>query len=339
MENAQDTYPGFGKEAPIQSIQPGSGWGMRLELAWGRLRHRVHRTFFPNYVAEQAKQRQGSCENCPGRGLGCTGNVIDSRDLKYFKNVCGYSFPAENDRYAWRGELPFARWGLAELIAFSMVCLVTSILVGWLAWLGTPTWLVWLLSIAIGLFWLEIIWFFRNPFRAITTDPAAIVSPADGTIVELAEVDAEGFPGNRAFRVGIFLSVFNVHINRAPLAGVVTQLRFYPGRFLNALKALSARVNEQLWIDMKHDETGMPVRITQISGALAHRIVCELKPGQHVNKGEMFGMIKLGSRTELYLPTDAKIELNVKVGDKVKGGSTILMRLTQPVTPSVASHG
>jgi len=335
MGSDQETYPGFGKEAPIQSIQPGSGWGMRLELTWGRFRRRVLRTFFPRYVGEQSQQRQGACENCPGRGLGCSGDVIDSRDLKYFSNVCSYSFPPEKDRFAWRSRLPFARWGLAELIAFSLVCLVASLIVGWLAWFGTPGWLIGLLSVTIALFWLEILWFFRNPARAIPTEAAAIVSPADGTIVELAEVNAEGFPGNRAFRVGIFLSVFNVHINRAPLAGVVTQLRFYPGKFLNALKTLSARVNEQLWIDMKHDETGMPVRITQISGALAHRIVCDLKQGQHINKGEMFGMIKLGSRTELYLPTDARIELNVKVGDKVKGGSTILMRLK----PSAASHG
>lgn len=335
MENGQESYPGFGKEAPIQSIQPGSGWGMRLELAWGRWRHWVLSTFFPKYIAEQNKHRQGSCANCPGRSLGCSGNIIDSRDLKYFSNVCGYSFSLDQDQFAWRGKLPFARWGLSELIAFTVVCTIASVIVGWLAWFGAPSWLVWILSIAIFLFWLEIVWFFRNPARSIPADASAIVSPADGTIVELTEVDAEGFPGNRAFRVGIFLSVFNVHINRAPLTGVVTQLRFYPGKFLNALKTLSSRVNEQLWIDMKHDGTGMPVRITQISGALAHRIVCELKPGQHINKGEMFGMIKLGSRTELYLPTTAKIELNVKVGDKVKGGSTILMRLT----PSVASHG
>ncbi|MFT3883832.1 MAG: phosphatidylserine decarboxylase [Gemmatales bacterium] len=214
MENGQDSYPGFGKEAPIASIQPGCGWGMRLELAWGRGRHWVLRTFFPKYIAKQAKQRQGSCANCPGRPLGCSGSIIDSRDLKYFSNVCGYSFPPEQDRFAWRGKLPFARWGLSELIAFTVVCIVASVIVGWLAWFGAPSWLIWALSVAIFLFWLEIVWFFRNPTRAIPNDVAAIVSPADGTIVELAEVDAEGFPGNRAFRVGIFLSVFNVHINR-----------------------------------------------------------------------------------------------------------------------------
>jgi phosphatidylserine decarboxylase len=169
------------------------------------------------------------------------------------------------------------------------------------------------------------LWFFRSPRRVIPTDTQAILSPADGQIVELAEVDAEGFPGGRAYRVGIFLNVFNVHINRAPAACRVTKLRFYPGRMLNAMNPRSARVNEQLWIDLEHEKTGMPMRVTQISGALARRIVCELKPGQEITAGEMFGMIKLGSRTELYLPQGTKFELKVKLGDKVQGGSTVLM--------------
>jgi phosphatidylserine decarboxylase len=96
---------------------------------------------------------------------------------------------------------------------------------------------------------------------------------------------------------------------------------------LNALKAISARVNEQMWIDLEHVPSGMPMRVTQISGALARRIVCELKPGQTLATGEAFGMIKLGSRTELYLPAGTPLELQVKVGDKVQGGSTVLMRL------------
>lgn len=321
------SYPGFGREAPIHSIQPGGGWGMRVELAWGRVRRRLLRTCFPGYVKEQLARRQGSCTGCPGRGGRCDQEVIDCRDLKYFSTVCGYSFPPESDRFAWRSRLPFARWGLAELVVFTLLCIVASGLVGWLGWLGLNYYVVGLLGLVILLFWLEIVWFFRDPPRAIPTDPAAIVSPADGTIVELAEVSAEGFPDGKAFRVGIFLSVFNVHINRAPLAARVTRLRYFPGRYLNALKAASARENEQLWIDLEQVGTRMPVRVTQISGALARRIVCELRPGQGVTKGEKFGMIKLGSRTELYLPANVPIEPAVQVGDKVKGGSTVLIRL------------
>lgn len=336
LTNHDNTYPGFGKESPIQSIQPGGGWGMRVELAWGRFRRWCLRTFSSRYVSEQAKIRRGTCANCPGRALGCTSDVIDSRDLKYFSNVCGYSFPKESDRFQWRSNLIFARWGLSELIVFTLACVLASMVIGWLAWFGSPAWLIWILSVAVFLFWLEIVWFFRNPARVIPIDPQAIVSPADGTIVELAEVDAEGFPGNRAFRVGIFLSVFNVHINRSPVAGKVTALRFYPGKFLNAMKTISARVNEQLWIDMEQADSNMPMRITQISGALAHRIVCDLKVGQQLNKGEMFGMIKLGSRTEVYLPRDVGFDVAVKVGDKVQGGSTVLLRL-KTATPSAAS--
>lgn len=322
-----DTYPGFGKEASITSIQPGGGWGMSVELAWGRLRRWVLRSIFPGYVNAQLARRQGSCSVCVSHGRQCHSDVIDERDLKYFATVCGYSFPPEGNRFAWRRRLPFASWGLAELVTFTLINIMVGFLIGWLAWLGTPPWLVWALGVANLLFWLEIVWFFRSPKRNIPTDPRLIVSPADGTIVELAEVDAEGFPGGRAFRVGIFLSVFNVHINRSPCACRVTRLRFYPGKMLNAMKALSARVNEQMWIDLEHQPTGMPMRVTQISGALARRIVCELKPGQTLAAGEMFGMIKLGSRTELYLPIDTPKEVLAKVGDKVQGGSTVLMRL------------
>lgn len=200
-------------------------------------------------------------------------------------------------------------------------------LVGLLAYAGAPGWLTMSLSVLITLFWLEIIWFFRDPPRTIPTNPLAVLSPADGTIVDISEVEVEGFPQGKAFRIGIFLSVFNVHINRSPVAATITKLRYFPGRFLNAMKTVSARVNEQLWIDMQHDQLDFPLRVTQISGALARRIVCDLKAGQKVASGEKFGMIKLGSRTELYLPHDLAIDLLVKIGDKVRGGSTVLLTI------------
>ncbi|MFO0815424.1 MAG: phosphatidylserine decarboxylase [Gemmatales bacterium] len=322
-----DTYPGFGKEVPITSVQPGGGWGMSVELAWGRFRRWILRTFFPQYVMQQLARRQGECTACSGMGRNCHTDVIDERDLKYFSTVCGYHFPEEGNQFVWRRRLPFASWGLAELVTFSLISLVIGMITGWLAWLSVPPWIIWLVGIANLLFWLEIIWFFRNPTRVIPDDAQVMVSPADGTIVELAEVNAEGFPNGRAFRVGIFLSVFNVHINRTPCACRITRLRYYPGKMLNAMKAISARVNEQMWIDMEHQLNGMPMRVTQISGALARRIVCELKPGQTLAAGEAFGMIKLGSRTELYLPSDTAFDLKVKVGDTVQGGSTVLLRL------------
>src|SRR5262245_39262714 len=115
------SYPGFGQEAPITSIQPGGGWGMQVELAGGRVRRAILRTVFPGYVKRQRERRVGTCAGCPGRAAGCCENAIDSRDQKYFANVCGYSFP---DGERWRARLPFAKWGLAELIVFTLLCVV-----------------------------------------------------------------------------------------------------------------------------------------------------------------------------------------------------------------------
>ncbi len=295
---------------------------MRVELFWGRFRRWVLRRFFPGYVRAQLNRRQGTCKLLKSE------EVIDERDLKYYTTLTGYYFTGI-DPFAWRRRLPLASWGMAEVVVFSLAALLASGLVGWLAWLGAPAWVVFLLSLAILLFWLEILWFFRHPQRVIPDHPLAILSPADGKIVELAEVEAEGFPGGRAFRVGIFLNIFNVHVNRAPAKARVKQLRYYPGRMLNALNPRSARVNEQLWIDLEHQPSGMPMRVTQISGALARRIVCELKVGQQLQAGYAFGMIKLGSRTELYLPAKTPFTLQVKVGDTVQGGATVLMQLQQ----------
>jgi phosphatidylserine decarboxylase len=132
---AEDTYPGFGKEAPITSIQPGGGWGMSVELAWGRFRRSILRTFFPGYVKEQMARRQGICT------LLKPDDVIDERDIKYHTTLTGYSFTGQNP-FAWRRHLPFASWGLAEVVVFTLGCLVASIIVGWLAWWGSPPWLV-----------------------------------------------------------------------------------------------------------------------------------------------------------------------------------------------------
>jgi phosphatidylserine decarboxylase len=126
-------------------------------------------------------------------------------------------------------------------------------------------------------------------------------------------------------QIGIFLSIFNVHINRAPVAGRVIGLKYKPGKYLNALRPESAKENEQLAVRMQ--ETVAPYRryvVRQITGAIARRIVCWLKPGDELNRGDEFGMIKLGSRTELLLPKEMALSLRVKIGDNVKAGLSIL---------------
>jgi phosphatidylserine decarboxylase len=131
------------------------------------------------------------------------------------------------------------------------------------------------------------------------------------------------FPGGKALRVSIFLSVFSVHINRAPFAMKTAAVRYYPGLFLDARHADCAERNEQLWLDGLAARNGLPIRMKQISGAIARRIVCWSKPGDKLTAGERFGLIKFGSRTDLLLPVGSAT-LKVKKGDGVWGGSTVL---------------
>ena len=300
-----------------KSVQPGGGWCMGLELAWGHLRRAFLRCFRPGYVRAMLAKRQGSCPEHDR-------DVIDPRDLKYLRNVCGLWFRPEDDHFQWRSRLGLARYGLAEVVLFTFAFLLLGSLFGLLGMF--IHWLFWVPLTALGLVWLEIIYFFRDPERVIPQDAAALVSPADGTVTNVEEVDEPDFPGGRALRISIFLSIFNVHVNRVPRTGKIVQVRYFPGAFLDARNPASAVRNEQLWIDMV-EENGRSVRLKQISGAIARRIVCWLKEGEIVSRGQRLGMIKLGSRTDLLIPPNQIRALCVKKGDKVRGGATILLRL------------
>ncbi len=218
------------------------------------------------------------------------------------------------------GKLPLAPWGWKEINLFGWPLL--AVFIGLLL-LGKP-W-CWLAIVPLALLvWL--VSFFRDPRRAIPEDSFAIVAPADGTVVDVTPLAQYEFIGGPAVRIGIFLSIFNVHINRAPMAGRVVEMHYHPGEFLNAMRPESADRNEFMWIGF--EQTELPVRrfsVRQISGMLARRIVCTLKPKQTVTRGEKFGMIKLGSRTELILPADA-VEVVVRPGDKVRAGSDVVAR-------------
>lgn len=307
--------------APIKSTQPGGGLCMSFELAWGRLRRVWLRTFRPGYVRHMAALRQGHCPDCAH-------DIIDPRDLKYYRNVCGYSFRDEDDRFRWRGRLRLARAGLSELICFSLLfgALLTVFVL-----LGLWSHPLWFGPVAlVAALWAFVISFFRDPERVIPTDADAVVSPADGTITRVGEVDEPDFPGGRAFQVSIFLSVFNVHVNRLPRSGRVANLRYFPGCFLDARRPECGVRNEQFWIDLEDGKTGVPLRVKQVAGAIARRIVCWLKPGEEVRAGDRLGMIKFGSRTDLLVPVDAVGDVLVRPGDKVKGGSSVLLRLKSP---------
>lgn len=295
----------------ITSIQPGGGVCMRIELAWGRLRRAYLKAFRRGYVERMQSLRRGDRNPCPHE-------VLDPRDLKFYRNQGGYYWSKEDDPFAWRDRLPFARVGLAELIILGGSFLtLTAILLAVFAPLAIAP------AVAASI----VFWFFRNPRRVIPTGPGLVMSPADGKLDTLTEIEYDEFIGGPAVKLGIFLSVVNVHINRVPVTGRVLGVSYRRGKFLNALRPESARENEQVTVRL--EETAAPHRryiIRQITGAIARRIVCWAAPGAEYQRGDQFGMIKLGSRTELVLPRDGSLILEAKIGDRVKAGVTILAR-------------
>ena len=298
------------------SVQPGGGFCMSVELCWGRFRRHWLRKLFPGYVQTMQAKRMGECPGCPH-------DIIDSRDLKYTRNVCGFSFRPEDDPYAYRNHLGFARHGFAEMFLITLAYLVLA--GGCVAGVMELSSAFWIPFAALSLVELEIITFFRDPKRVIPADPDVLVSPADGTVTHIEEVEEPDF--GKAVRISIFLSIFNVHVNRCPRDAEVTNIRYFPGEYLDARNPHSATRNEQLWIDMNEPVSGRPIRVKQISGAIARRIVCWLKVGDTLKKGERIGMIKLGSRTDVLIPAGSATEVRVKIGDKVAGGATVLLRL------------
>lgn len=188
------------------------------------------------------------------------------------------------------------------------------------------TYSYWLVAVPV-LLALFFLWFFRDPPREIPAAPGLIVSPGDGVVTEATRVETTA--GSR-LRLSIFLNVFNVHVNRVPVAGTVTVCEHRKGRFLNAMNQDSAMLNEQTLITIDTGE--YEVSFKQIAGLLARRIVCNLKVGDRVERGERMGLIKFGSRVDVLMPADS--ELRVSKGDRVSGGSTVLAALPVAARPS-----
>jgi phosphatidylserine decarboxylase len=183
-----------------------------------------------------------------------------------------------------------------------------------LLWLITQS--VWIAAIPV-LFALFFLWFFRDPERPIPAGPGEIVSPADGVITEADWIETAA--GSR-FRISVFLNVFDVHVNRSPVAGTVKVVEYREGAFLNAMKPESGLLNEQTLVVI--DAGGYEVSYKQIAGLLARRIVCKVKVGDRLERGQRVGMIKFGSRTDVLMPAEAVPR--VRTGMRVKGGSTVL---------------
>jgi phosphatidylserine decarboxylase len=171
---------------------------------------------------------------------------------------------------------------------------------------------------------LWVVWFFRDPDRTPATgDSYSAVSPADGKVIGVDTLKNHDFVGGQTVKISIFLNVFDVHVNRIPLDGSVAYVKYHPGKFFVASFDKASDENEQCEIGMTTPNGNVVVK--QIAGLIARRIVCRLSDGDAVTRGQRFGLIRFGSRTELFLPASASIA--VKVGDKVKGGETILAAL------------
>lgn len=207
---------------------------------------------------------------------------------------------------------------VADVLPILFVLSIITIVA--ISWGG---WRVGLFPLLLVLF---ILYFFRNPPRKITAGADEVVSPADGVVLSVAEVNEENYLHGPAIKISIFLSIFNVHVNRTPIAGVVDYLHYRPGKFLPAFKSHASDLNERNYVGIRSEQNpALAVLVVQITGFIARRIVCWVKEGDALAQGELFGMIKFGSCTEIYLPIGS--EVLVQKGEKVKGGLSIIGRL------------
>ncbi|MDR3584439.1 MAG: phosphatidylserine decarboxylase family protein [Desulfosporosinus sp.] len=207
-------------------------------------------------------------------------------------------------------QYPISRDGWLYLAIFA----VLMVLAYW-AW----PWLV----ILPGVVFLFIAFFFRNPERDIPTDELSLVSPADGVVMDVERVFEDQFLNRESIRVRIFLSIFNVHVNRSPMVGKIAFRAYRPGKMIPAFKSHASELNEKNYVGIQNKH--LQILVTQVTGFIARRIVCWVNKGDIVSKGERFGLIKFGSCTEIFVPTN--VEIMVSPGDKVRGGVSVIGRV------------
>jgi len=220
--------------------------------------------------------------------------------------------------------LPITRHGLREIVIGSLILAVIAAGLGFVHWsltfLVLPIW-IWLLS------------FFRDPNRAIPNEQHTMVSPADGKVTDIVELDHIPELNGPGVRVGIFLSVFNVHMNRAPCDGKVLAVNYKKGKFINAMSHNNAsEQNESNTVVIGDSVDGRPIVVVkQIVGLIARRIICTVQPGQMVDRGQRIGMIKFGSRTELYIAKHLQPQVVVKIGQAVSGAADAIANTKAPI--------
>ncbi len=213
------------------------------------------------------------------------------------------------------------KYGRREMVVITIVCLGA---IAGLGWLFRPA----IFVPAAVLVWAA--WFFRDPDRVCPDEPGLLISPADGRVADITNVGPESVLGCDGVRVSVFMNVFNVHVNRSPAEAVVVSIAHREGAFLDVRAEGASEKNESAEIHLEYSADGrkFPLVVRQIAGLVARRIVTDLEPSQHLTRGQRIGMIKFGSRLELLVPSELVDEVCVKVGQRVKAGTTVLVRVS-----------
>ncbi len=241
------------------------------------------------------------------------------------------------------------KYGWPQLVIFPAIVLAAMAFCLAVGGVYLPSWTVASVEVILAIILIWVLLFFRDPYRVPPVDERLLLAPADGRVTDIETVEAPAFRnsigqqtsgndtgvvlgkqeggGGPALKIGIFLSIFDAHINRAPCNVTVEKITYRPGEYKNAARPSSAKVNESNELNLRRtDHPRDRLIVRQISGAIARRIVCRAQQGQKLSGGEKFGMIKFGSRTELYVTAGENVKILVRVGDKVKAGLTPVIR-------------
>ena len=226
--------------------------------------------------------------------------------------------------------IPLTKYGWPQVAVYPAAAMAAMAVAPIVARGYLPTWAIAAVEAVLGALLIWSLSFFRDPERSCPPDRNILLAPADGTITNIDEVEEDNFIGGKAIRIGIFLSIFSTHINRAPCNVKVEKITYKKGKYKNAMNPHSGRVNESNDLALvRTDDPRDRLIVRQVSGSIARRIVCAAGAGRELAAGERFGMIKFGSRTELYLPVRKEVRCLVEIGDKVKAGLTALVRYEQ----------
>ena len=223
--------------------------------------------------------------------------------------------------------IPLTKYGLPQVVVYPAAVLAAMIVFPLITAVFVPLWAIVAVEAVLAVVLIWALMFFRDPERSCPAENSLLLAPADGSITEIETIEEKSFIGGPALRIGIFLSIFDTHINRAPCNVKVEKITYKKGKYLNAMNPQSGRLNESNELDLtRTDSPKDKLIVRQVSGAIARRIVCAAAEGQQLAGGEKFGMIKFGSRTELYVPVRENAKCLVKIGDKVKAGLTPLIK-------------